>query len=752
MIIQEIRTDLLSNRLWPSLTAALLNILITIPIAAALAALIFTGRLAPYLSVGIGFMLFAAIALHIVSIFFTSFPGVSVTIQEGPAIILAGTAVALMRTTSTPKEAFFTFMAAMIFSTLLTGLVFWGLGYFKLGNLIRYLPYPVIGGFLAGTGLLLVNGGISVMIDAPFSLLDPMPGLSMAALAHWLPGLLFAVGLMIVLRRFSHFLTIPLVIVGAILLFYLILVITNTSAAQATARGFLLGGMPGGNLWQPVGAGTLFHQVNWVALIRQSGDLLVVVIVNLIGLLLNATGLELIINRNIDLDQELKATGLSNLAAGLGGGISGFHALSISALAYRLEANSRLMGIFSAFGLLLVLLLGGSFFGYFPTLVLGGLLIFLGFDFLVEWTYETWFKLPRFDYGIIILIMLAMNTIGILEGVALGIGLATAMFVIQYSQIEVVKHAFSGRTYPNQVNRSRLQEHLLHRRDDWLYILELHGFVFFGTAHTLYERIRRRLDSPDSDPPQFIILDFRLVKGLDSSAALSFVKIHKLAQAEDIRLILTGISPKMYALLKEEVSQPDLIFPNLSDGIKWAEDQMIETFESVGLVTKGKGVIEQMTELLAEPGSAEVDFMEYLAPGQSRPPAGAISLLRQYLERREVEAGHCLIRQDEPFQGLFFIEKGEVSVQRADDTGQPVQLRKLIEGTVVGEISLYSQAAASASVVTTKPTLFYHLSLENLRAIEESQPQIALILHKFLASLMSERLETMNNTMRRLLS
>ncbi len=61
-------------------------------------------------------------------------------------------------------------MAVIVITSVVTGLVFFFLGRFDLGRLVRYVPFPVVGGFLAGTGLLLVQGGVGIMAGAPLTI------------------------------------------------------------------------------------------------------------------------------------------------------------------------------------------------------------------------------------------------------------------------------------------------------------------------------------------------------------------------------------------------------------------------------------------------------------------------------------------------------------------------------------------------------------------------------------------------------
>jgi SulP family sulfate permease len=568
--------------------------------------------------------------------------------------------------------------------------------------------------------------------------------------------LIFAVVLILATRRYRHFLIPPGVILGSILLFYLVLWITGTPNATAVEQGWLLGTVPEQGLWPPLDYSAI-TQINVAALVTQTGNLAVVVIVAVVGILLNITGIEIVTGQTIDLNRELKAAGLGNVVSGLGGGGAGYHTLGSSTLAYKMGARTRLVAVLMVIFALVILLLGGRFLSYFPNLVLGGLLIFLGLDFLAEWVYEAWFKLSKADYGIIILILVTMNTVGVLEGVGLGIFLAVVLFVINYSRIDVVKHAFSGTTYHTRVDRAPLYQQLLHSKDHWLYILELQGFIFFGTANKLFEQIQQRLTAPASALPRFIILDFRRVSGLDSSAVFSFTKIKQLIRSKKVVLILTDLSPDMAHQLKGVLDDGSIRqFSNLSYGVEWCENEMIRIYREVGLATKPKTLVQQLEafwreqRLDEEEAETAVDLMDYLRPADPHPGSEKIIELMTYWQKMEVETGHYLTRQGDPAQTLYFIEQGRATVEIEAEGGKKLPLRILEAGAVVGEVSIYRQQVASASVVATQPCTVYSLSLDDLKRIEKESPEAALILHKFLAPLVSERLASLNNTLQAL--
>jgi len=248
----------------------------------------------------------------------------------------------------------------------------------------------------------------------------------------------------------------------------------------------------------------------------------------------------------VDLNHELRAAGLANLLSGLGGGMVGYHALSLSTLSHRIGARGRLPGLIAGALALVMLFAGSALFAFFPKPILGGLLIFLGLDFLVEWVVVAWHKLSPAEYAVVLLILVVIAATNFLIGVGVGLAAMIVLFVLSYSRINVVHHALSGAEISSNVERCAYHRRVLESDlGRHIYILELQGFLFFGTSNALLERLRARVADDEQPPVRYIVLDFRRVTGLDSSAVLSFVKGRQLAEPQGITLVLTHLSARL---------------------------------------------------------------------------------------------------------------------------------------------------------------------------------------------------------------
>src|ERR1700752_698671 len=175
----------------------------------------------------------------------------------------------------------------------------------------------------------------------------------------WVQGFLFGASFLIASRRSTHYLTYPVLLIGAVLIFYFAIWIAGFSIQEAREMGWLLGPFPQETLWKPLEI-SLLAQVDWNLIASQFTNIFAVAMISLVALLLNASALELIAQKDVDLNRELISTGIANIVGGLAGGSVGYHYLGISSLAFRMGISNRLVALFGASVTGLALLVGAS--------------------------------------------------------------------------------------------------------------------------------------------------------------------------------------------------------------------------------------------------------------------------------------------------------------------------------------------------------------------------------------------------------
>jgi SulP family sulfate permease len=305
------------------------------------------------------------------------------------------------------------------------------------------------------------------------------------------------------------------------------------------------------------------------------------------------------------------------------------------------------------------------------------------------------------------------------------------LFVVNYSRIDVVKHTLSGAEMRSNVERCAYHRRVLAGElGQRIFILELQSFIFFGTANALLEQIRARVADTQQPSVRYIVLDFRRVTGLDSSAVLSFVKGKQLSEAQGITLVLTHSSEiiqrqfKLGGLLGN--AEGVRIFPDLDHGLEWCEEQLLEIERITTL-----HVPVTLSAQLADSGFKKADTAR----------------LMEFLERVNVKEGEYLIRQGDEADKLYFIEMGTVSVYLEIEGGKRVRLQTLGLGTAIGEPGLYLGTTCAASVIADSPVTAYRLTRAALSNMKDQEPELAATFHEFAAHLLSERLAATTRTL-----
>ncbi|MFK8184898.1 MAG: SulP family inorganic anion transporter [Phormidesmis sp.] len=401
------------------------------------AVLIFSNNLSDYLSAGIGFILFSAAITRIVVGLMSSFPGMVSDLAGIPTAILSwstGMVVRQLPTDATSTELLVTVIVTIAITSLLTGALLWLIGALKLGNVVRLLPDAVIGGFIASSGWLLVKGAFEVFTGqtlaiASFLSLFQFSNPSTHPM-QWLPGVLLTIYLLIVTRRYNHSLVMAGSLAAATGLFYGVLSLIGISAVQANAQGFTLGIPSFQTTWQLLSWSDLL-QINWSAIGAQWMCSGTVSVLTAILLLMNVKCMEVVLAEEIDVNHELKVAGGANILMGLGGGILSFQSFGRSVMAHSMGGRTRLVTLVGAATFIVLPLVCSPILTYFPTTLLGGLLLYLGSLALIEWVVRARKKLATVDYAMVQLIWLVSAIVGFLEGLAVGWAIAVGLMIYQ---------------------------------------------------------------------------------------------------------------------------------------------------------------------------------------------------------------------------------------------------------------------------------------------------------------------------------
>jgi len=703
------------------LPAALVITLMRIVLAISLSSLIFSGALETYLSWGVAITLVTNIVHMVLVLFMPPDDRLMMGIQDTPGVLTAVALTAISVALGSGSALLLpTALTFITLSALLTGGFLILLGTLKLGNLVRYIPYPVIGGFLAGSGWLLLRGALGVMVGTHAFPADLLTFAQPDQIVYWLPGTVFALALLAGSRRSPRPLTIPLIIAAGFIAFYVGLALTGTSMAEASTRGLLLNGVGSSATWQPLSFST-FAQADWSIIARQIGTLVAICALSAITLLLNVSGIELVMQHEIALNRHLTYSGIANLLSGLLGGGVGFHSLSTTTLQVRLGVRGRIVPIVVITVTLLFLGFGLGLLVYVPRALLGGLLLFLGLAMIDDWLIQGWRKFNRLDFATVLLIMVTIAFYDFLVGVLVGMLLIALSFIFNSSRTRIVHHTLSGDHARSHIERSLIDQRWLSEFGAQTYILELQGFLFFGTANALLQIIRERIR--EQPPLRYLVLDFKRVINFDSSVVYSFSKAVQLAHKHGFQIVLSNLNTRdlrSFERMELRVGAELRDFPDLDQALEWCEDRILEQYA------------------VRIPPSSTVTIADYLVEqGVER---ALTDRLLPYMDRRTLAPGEVLLRQGSPSEDLYFIEAGRVSVMFTQPNGSAIRLGSRTVGTTVGELGFYLHTPRSASIIADTETVVYRLDTQCFERMATADPELLIAFHHLILRIVSERM------------
>jgi SulP family sulfate permease len=535
-------------------------------------------------------------------------------------------------------------------------------------------------------------------------------------------------GMLVVAGRSKYVLSLPALLVGVTVLAHVARHFLGVSVAESRAAGWLLE-LPSGTVLPIVWLAHHWQTPHPTVLLREGGEYVALVVVTAFTLLLGITSVEVEahLSEDIDVDRELRVNGLASVVAGLAGGMAGTLSLSRTLFNYQNGARSRVSGVMVAGGCLATLAFGTGALAYVPVALLGGMLFRLGADMLDDWLIRGWKRMDRVDYFQVLIILISIIVWGFIAGVAVGVVASCVTFAVNTGRIGLVKQELDRSKFSSRVERSVSQTRELVRHGGAIQILWLRGFVFFGSANNLLQHVKERVGALSPGTCRMVILDFREVMGIDSSAVMILVRLRQFAVRESFFLVLSGMLPAVENQLRSggvfaADQETCRVFTALDAALEWCEDRLLE---------------ERLS-----PEEAKRSADEWLAR-----EIGGQAMFRQfasYLEMVSYPSGDVLFAQGDAGEFLCLVYSGRVSVIFRSPDGHELRLRSIERHTLVGEMGLYRTAPRGASVLVDQPTVVYRLSREGLEQMEADDPPLAMAFHKFVVRALAERLDFAN--------
>jgi sulfate permease, SulP family len=687
--------------------------------------LIFTGPLAPYLSYGVAATFISSAVLAGVIAAGSSLPFAVAGPDSSTAAmtgILASSVVERVVAADPSAPLLAPVLLTLALATVATGIVLCVFGMTRMGRAIRYVPYPVVGGFLGATGCLILLGAVRVITGQRLQFATLSQFEDFLTLSKLAAACVMALILYLTWHRSRSSLGLPAILVGGVIAGHILFWLTGISLAEAQAAGWTFQSPPSADFMLPWSVDGI-EKYPWHTLPELSGNLIAVIFVTASCTLFNTTGIEVAVQREANLERELNVTGIANMLSGALGGYTGCISISRSVLNFNSGGSSPLSGFTVAAMSLLMLLFAPTLLGYMPKFVLGGLLIYLAADQLHKWIVQSRRRLSFIEYLSLLAIIVIIVQWGFIAGILIGVVIGCATFALSASRIDSIKYSFDGSEYRSSLDRSREDQAVLSAHGGKIQGLNLQSYLFFGSANRLFQHVKALLERhPEC---RFLVFDFKLVTGIDSSAAYSFAQIKRTAQDRGIKLVLVHLpSAAEKALRSSEFISADVsIVPELDHALEWCENEIIVLHQ--GRDQEEASLRDWFTQILG----TEEDAAELI----------------HRCERLEVASGEIIVSAGAPADSMHFILDGRVGIMvPAGEGGGTTRVRSLGRYTTIGEMGLVTHAPRSATIQAEVASILYVLSAQQFEALKLENPMLGQKLLTYFVSVMAERLTFAN--------
>ena len=614
---------------------------------------------------------------------------------------------------------------------ILSGAIQLLIGFLGVGRLIKYIPYPVVSGYLAGVGLVIIGSQLPKLMGVPdgvawFSaLLSP-------ALWDWRALAVggATAGVMLLAPRLTR--AVPGTVLGLLAgaLTYGGLAVGDPSLRTLEGNGLVIGELGAS------GAGYLeLIAQRW----REIGELRLVQVGNLVGSALTLAALlsidtlktsvvlDQMTRTRHDPDRELAAQGFANVVAATVGGMPGAGTMGASLVNLSSGAQTRISGIVEGALTLVAGLLLGAFVAWIPVAALGGVLIVVALRMID--TDPLRFLESRstvLDFSVVLVVIGVALFVGLIAASAAGVVLSVVLFLREQVGGNVVRRKSLVSRRSSTWYRPEDELRILEARGDAAVIYELQGSLFFGTARQLYLTLE-----PDLLRVDFLILDFKRVQSLDVTAAHMLKQVRDVLAEREAPLLLSSVRETLpngrnlreFLELSGVIDESGtvLVMPSLESAIEWVEERLL------GEVSRDDTQLPplELHEIELFKGSRDDTMAD----------------LRACLEERIYLAGETIYRRGDSDANLYLLRGGEVKIMGyVGNSTRQYHIATFGRGEFFGGLAFLDHRPRGNDAVAARDCALYVLSLEKFNFLAEEHKRIAFMIVSKLARTLALRL------------
>lgn len=321
------------------------------------------------------------------------------------------------------EEILATTLIGLSIFTLLLGISLIIIGKLQLASIVKALPTPVVGGYLAFIGFFCGQGGMTMMSGIQVSsVLEWNKFFQGDALIFVLPGILGGFSIYFMARIAKSMFVLPICIIGMLVLFYSILGMVGMDFTEAREEGWINQGETP-PVWYETWCYFKFDKVVWGALPGCTVSLLSMIFVVALSSGLDVAAIDQEVPMQLEYNYELCTVGLSNVISGLTGGYTGSYIFSQTIFSLRAGIRSRSMGYFIVLCEFLFFASPVPILAYIPNFFFGSLLLMICIDLMIEWLWDVRHKLTAAEYFVALGTFVSILCVGVETGILCGVGI-----------------------------------------------------------------------------------------------------------------------------------------------------------------------------------------------------------------------------------------------------------------------------------------------------------------------------------------
>ena len=611
-------------------------------------------------------------------------------------------------------------------------------GALGIGRLIKYMPYPVVSGYLSGVGLIIILSQLPKFLGAAQgAVLSEVIRHPSAWRWEAISVGVVTASVMVLAPRLTRAVPAAIVALATGVLAYFALGLIEPALLESKGNALVVGPLAVSDVgftdalaarWRMAG---LLHYEDILAVLVPAATLAVLLSIDTLKTCVVTDALA---RTRHDSNRVLLGQGMGNAAAAALGGVPGAGTMGGTLVNFSSGGVTRLSGMVAGLGALLAYLLLQGVLQWLPIAALAAILIVIGVRmFDVHSLSLLRQRSTLLDFAVIVVVIVVAETVSLIAASAVGIALAVMLFIREQIRGSILHR----KSYGNQMfsKQMRLPEEraILESSGDHAVIFELQGSLFFGTADQIYTLLESELKTRT-----YVILDMRRVQSIDITAAHVLELMEEALRERKAYLIFSQL-PKhlpsgqdMHGYFGEvglvSPERYSRTFEELDAALEWVENRIIEDAR-----------LERVSERPLEVG--EIDLFR----GRK---AETLAALVACMDERSLADGETLFRRGDKGDELFLIRKGAVRIMLPIQDGQAHHLATFGRGDFFGEMSFLDREPRSADAIASGATELYVLPRERFEAFATDHKKIALNLLEGLARALAVRLRYTNSELR----